>query len=210
MHSSRLQSQPGYNHSVPDRLYLSCWVKDVRTQPVLHQFEKMLLRFPISKLSKRGPVLRVYAISHAEPPIIEREFELFPDKESLVEQTIAAAREFMQDDTACEIETSWDLWQFSDDWKFGPARVSLCCFGRAFENEHGDQLRIEFGPDAQFLPISDVEGSLRMGQSNLKSLLHLTGELENDLAVEKRSLWSESGANFASVLKQALASYTPN
>ena len=92
----------------------------------------------------------------------------------------------------------------------GAARITLSCFGKSFDNEQEDQLRIEFGTDTQFLPAPHVEGGLRMGQSNLKSLLHLTSELEQALAVEKRSLWSESGENFAAVLKQALGSYTPN
>lgn len=195
---------------MPDRLYFSCWVKDTRTQPLLYQFEKMLARFPFSKLAKRGPVLRVYALSHAEPPLLERELEHFDDKEKLMEAVLAAAREFMQEDTACELEASWDLWQFLGEWKLAPARVTLSCFGKSFENEQDDQLRIEFGNDTQFLPALSVEGGLRMGQSNLKSLLHLTSELEQALKVEKRSLWSESGANFAAVLKQALGSYTPN
>jgi len=34
----------------------------------------MLEQFPFSILAKRGPVLRVYAIAHSEPPLIEREF----------------------------------------------------------------------------------------------------------------------------------------
>ena len=195
---------------MPDRLYFSCWVEDARTQPVLRQFEQMLALFPFSKLSNHGPVLRMYAIGHAEPPLLEREIEHLPDNAALVEAVLAAAREFMQEDTACELEAAWDLWQFSGEWKLAPARVILSCFGRIFDNEHDDRLRIEFGPDSQFLPMPNVEGGLRMGQSNLKSLLHLTGELEQGLAVERRSLWSESGANFASVLTQALGSYTPN
>ena len=81
---------------MPDRLYFSCWVKDTRTQPLLYQFEKMLARFPFSKLAKRGPVLRVYALSHAEPPLLEREFEHFDDKDKLMEAVLSAAREFMR------------------------------------------------------------------------------------------------------------------
>ena len=31
----------------------------------------MLRVFPFSKLAKRGPVLRIYAIQHVEPPLVE-------------------------------------------------------------------------------------------------------------------------------------------
>jgi hypothetical protein len=166
----------------------------------------MLERFPFSKLAKRGPVLRVYAIAHSEPPLLEREF--LPDAEPAA--ILEAAREFMQPDCACEIDTFWDLWQYGGEWKLLPAPVMLACFGRAFENELGDHLRIEFGPDALFLPMPDIEGGLRMSQSNLKSLLHLVGDLERALHLERRQVWSESGANFAEVLNQALGTQHVN
>jgi len=76
--------------------------------------------------------------------------------------------------------------------------------------QRGDHLRIEFGLDALFLPIAGVDGSLRMGQSNLKSLLHLVSDLEEVLDIESRQVWSESGANFADVLRTALGSYNVN
>jgi hypothetical protein len=191
---------------VPDRLYLSCWVSGFTETNALGHFGKMLERFPFSKLAKRGPVLRVYAIAHSEPPLLEREF--LPDAEP--DTILEAAHEFMQQDCACEIDAFWDLWQYDREWRLQGAPVTLACFGPAFENEHGDHLRIEFGLDALFLPMPDIEGGLRMGQSNLKSLLHLVGDLERDLDLERRQVWSESGANFAEVLKQAIGTQHVN
>jgi hypothetical protein len=210
----------GYNHSVPDRLYFSCWLKDNRTQPLLHQFQKLLESFPFSKLAKRGPVLRLYALEHAEPPLMEREFPAGVEMALVID----TCREFMQPDTACEVDAFWDLWQYdpsrvagrqlvgesgdsTDGWNLSPVHVRLACYGPEFNNGLGDHLRIEFGPDARFLPVPGVEGSLRMGQSNLKSLLHLTSALERRLDVVRRQVWSESGANFADVLKQAVGNY---
>jgi hypothetical protein len=182
-------------------------VKDRDTAAILDQFRKMLERFPFSKLARRGPVLRVYAIQHAEPPVLEREFP--PD--AAAGQIAGAAREFLQPDSACEIDAYWDLWIYEGgDWKLGPAPVTLICYGPEFEHDEDDHLRIEFGPDARFLPMPGVEGGLRMGQSNLKSLLHLVGDLERGLDLEKRRLWSESGANFADVLRQAVGQYHVN
>jgi hypothetical protein len=185
---------------VPDRLYLSCWVRGFTETNALRHFGKMLERFPFSILAKRGPLLRVYAIAHSEPLLLEREFP--PDAE--LAAILEAAREFMHPDCACEIEAFWDLWQHDGEWKLQPAAVTLACFGPAFENEYGDHLRIEFGLDALFLPMPDIAGGLRMGQSNLKSLLHLVGDLERELDLERRQVWSESGDNFGEVLKQAL------
>ena len=49
-----------------------------------------------------------------------------------------------------------------------------------------------------------------MGQSNLRSLLHLVRDLERELDIESRQVWSESGANFVEVLRGALSSYNVN
>ena len=149
---------------------------------MLQQFGKLLGVFPFSKLAKRGPALRIYAIQLVEPPLFEREFPVETDVDAMLD----AMRDFLRADCACEIDTFWDLWQYDGDWKLRPAPLTLACYGPDFESEHGDHLRIEFGRDALFLPNAGVEGSLRMGQSNLKSLLHLVGDLERVLDIESR------------------------
>jgi hypothetical protein len=191
-----------------DRLYLSCWVRGFSDSNLLRHFGKMLDVFPFSKLSKTGPVARVYAISYAEPPVFERVF----DPGTPVADLIAAARDFVQPDCCVEIEAAWDLWQHRDDWKLWPSVVTLSCFGSGFEYEAldlntSDNLRIDFGLDSKFLPSEDIEGSLRIQQSNLRSLLYMVSEIEKALPVERRLLWSESGANFAQVVEEALEKF---
>lgn len=196
--------------SVPDRLYFSCRIRNYDDGKALRQFGKMLTTFPFSKLARRGPVLRIYAIEHTEPPLVEREFPVGTES-SIILNHIG---EFMRPDCAAEIDTFWDLWIFGGDWELKPAAVTLICFGPEFEHSSrirsDDHLRIEFGPEARFLPIPGVEGSLRMGQSNLRSLLKLTSDLERSLNLEWRQVWSESGANFSEVLKQAVSQYSVN
>jgi len=186
-----------------DRLYLSCWVQGFSDSNLLRPFGKMLDVFPFSKLAKTGPVVRVYAISYAEPTIFERVF----DPGALAADMIAAARDFVQPDCCVEIEAAWDLWQHHDDWKLWPSAVTLSCFGSGFEHENDDHLRIDFGLDSKFVPAEDIEGSLRIQQSNLRSLLSLAGEIDKALPLERRLLWSESGANFAAVLEEALEKF---
>ncbi|MBV8846418.1 MAG: hypothetical protein JO307_26735 [Bryobacterales bacterium] len=186
-----------------DRLYLSCWVRGFDESNMLRHFEKVLKLFPFSQLSKRGPVLRIYAVEQAEPPQMEREFP----KPADAAQITKAASEFAHADSRVEIDTAWDLWQFDQEWKLAPAGVTLMCTGPEFESDRDDHLRIEFGTDARFLPIEGVEGSLRMGQSNLRSLVHLVNEIEKVLPLENRRLWSESGRNFAGVLQETLSGW---
>jgi hypothetical protein len=192
-----------------DRLYFSCRLKEATPASSLREFGKLMAAFPFSKLAKRGPVLRVYAVALSEPPLIEREFPVSDDTAGIRADILSAATEFLQSDCAAEIESFWDLWQYDgNEWKLQPAPVMLGCYGADFENDQTDHLRIEFGPDSYFLPVPGIEGSLRMGQSNLKSLLKLVGDLERGLDLESRKVWSESGANFAEVLKQALGTFT--
>lgn len=186
-----------------DRLYFSCETRAQTRAGILAQFGKMLDQFPFSKLARRGPVVRIYAIDHSEPPMIEREFDLGTQLEPILE----AVREFLVDDCAAEIDAYWDLWQWDGDWKLAPAPVTLACFAPGFQQESNDQLRIEFGPDARFLPLANVEGGLRMGESNLKSMLKFTKDLETSINMTNRRLWSESGANFADVLRETLGNY---
>ena len=195
---------------MPDRLYFSCRIRGAGGANTLRQFGKMLGAFPFSKLALRGPVLRVYAVELAEPSLLEREFPVSSDTAGAVADILEGARALMQSDCACEVDTFWDLWQYDGEWKLRPAPVTLACYGPDFEDDHDDHLRIEFGPDSRFLPMHAVEGSLRMGQSNLQSLLHLVGDLERALDLESRQVWSESGANFAEVLRQALGTFHVN
>ncbi len=183
-----------------DRLYLSYWLRGYTEHNMLRHFSAMLHKFPFSALSPRA-VLRTYAIELVEPPIAEREFAGQVDVDAL----LAAAAEFHQADCAYEIETAWDLWQFEDEWKIKPSELTLSCYGPLFPSELGEQLRIDFGLDAQFLPRPEIPAGLAPVRHNIQSLLHLVRDLDAALPVDKRRLWSESGENFAARLQAALA-----
>lgn len=189
-----------------DRLYLSCWLQGFNETNMLRHFGKMLELFPYSKLAPAGPVLRVYAIEPVEPPLVERAFPPGAEPGLIIE----GAREFTHEDCTVQVDAFWDLWQYDREWKLEPVAVTLACFGPTFENEIGDHLRIEFGIDAHFLPQPGIEGAPRMVQSNVRSMLHLVGEIDQMLHLDRRRLWSESGANFAEVLAQALGIFNVN
>jgi len=171
---------------------------------MLQHYGHLLETFPFSKLARSAAILRVYALEFAEPPAVERPFEQGTD----LSEILVVAREFTQADCCCELEAWWDLWQYEGEWKLQPVPVHILCLGPHFEgNETGDHLRIDFGRDSTFLPMPQVEGSLRMQQSNLRSLLHLVNEIERSLILKRRQLWSESGANFADLLKHAVGQF---
>jgi hypothetical protein len=167
---------------------------------MLRHYEQLLRNFPYSKLSKTGSIVRIHAISWDEPPVFEKAFE---DADE-VDGALEAAKEFVKADGAVLYETSWDLWQFTTEWALAPARVILACFGPRFESEIEDNLRIDLGIDSRFLPQPEIEQSAFMAQSNIRSLLHLTAQLDSTLNPETRSLWTDSGDNFAERLQRIL------
>ena len=168
-------------------------------------FDKMLTNFPFSPQNPANTVLRVQAVSSAEPTVMEHEF---PDPVD-VEAISIVMKESAGTDSCLQVESFWGLWQFDKDWTLRSAPVSLFCFGPEFDGyelEDGsrEHLRIEFGLESHFLPQANLPESAYFVQSNLKGLLQLAHTLDEGLAVQKRMLWSESGENFADRFKAFL------
>ena len=184
-----------------DQLYLSYRLHNFSAQNMLRHYEKHLRMFPYSRLARQPSTFKVIAVSYHEPPVLEIPFP----PPVPVDSVLAAAKDFENPDASYRLETFWDLWQHEQEWKILPSRVALCCFGPAFEHEDDDHLRIEFGIDSHFLPQPGLPNSLRMIQSNIKSLLKLVHDLDDALPVDTRRLWSESGENFSEKLHQALS-----
>lgn len=182
-----------------DQLFLSYNLRGYTGSNMLRHYEKMLRKFPFSKLVKGGPVLRIVAVRNSEAPLLEKAFE-----PGTIDGLMEAAREYETSDAAVQVDAAWDLWQYDGDWQLTPARVTLLCYGPGFEDSDGDHLRIDLGIDTRFLPQPELANHAAMVRSNIKSLLHLVSDLDSELTVEGRRLWTESGENFAKRLQSAL------
>ncbi len=184
---------------MPDALYLSLWLRGFSSLALPVYFRKLMAAFPMSKLEPYAR-FRIVPLSWAEPPMIEEDFE--PDGGLL--ELSAVVQEHLHDDCAYQVETRWDLWRWAEDgWALKPSRVVLDLYGSAFDAGSKEHIRIDFGPESQFLPESHSD-NLRPVQSNIRSLLHFSGDLEEALSVERRLLWSESGENLAERLRELL------
>lgn len=173
---------------------------------MLRQYGRMLELFPFSPQNPADSVLRVQAISAAEPLLAERAFLDPIDPKAVAE----AAGEFLHDDCAYSFETWWGLWTYDKDWVLQPARISLHCFGPRFndsplgeDERQAEHLRVEFGLETWYLPQADLPNSAWYARSNLKGLLKFVQSLEEALPLERRALWTESGTNFAERLREA-------
>jgi hypothetical protein len=184
-----------------DQLYLSYWIDGFTEHNMLRFYEKALRLFPVSRLNGNASTLRITPINITEPALFEQAFA----PGFTTEDVIHSAKAFNHADCAYQFDTSWDLWQHEQDWALAPSRVSLACFGPEFERDLGENLRVDFGVDANFLPRTDVEGALTMAQSNIRSLLKFVHDLDDALAANRRQLWTESGESFAERLQRLLS-----
>lgn len=182
-----------------DPLFLSLWLDSYHAMGLPIYFQKALEVFPYSKLSPGG-ILRVYALSFNEAPQLEHWFDDTPDPK----EVSALAREFLHEDAAFQLETSWDLYQWDSEWILKPTRVMIECYAPQFESELGEHLRVDAGSEYLYLP-SRKSDQLKPVQSNIRSLLHLAADIENALPVEQRRLWSETDDNFADRLQAMLS-----
>ena len=195
------------NDGVTDQLSLSIWLEPGKSDALRHHFETVLRLFPFSQREQPLTTLSVHAINSVEPSLMERPMTGPFD----VDDVLAALDEDSARDVAFRLESWWDLWQYESDWVLKPARVILSCFGPEFDNGNGEairdqeDLRIDFGVDAHYLPQPEIPGSARLVESNIKSLLRFVHEVENSLPVRKRALSTESGENFAERLQRLLA-----
>jgi len=200
-----------------DQLYLSYWLRNFNEPTMLRHYEKLLRLFPFSRLAKQPSTFKVLAVDYSEPVVVEIPYP----PPVPVDAILAAAKDFQNPDSCYRLETWWDLWHFTDQWKLEPTRVALCCFGPEFDQGNAGihpaqpavtefpgaancALEIEFGIDASFLPQPELPDSPRVIQFNIKRLLKLVHDVDDALPVETRLLWSESGENFSEKLHQAL------
>lgn len=188
-----------------DELYLSCWPRGFTEANMLRHWEKVLSRFPFSRLGQRPSTLRIHAVDFTQPVLMEDVFAAPLDPNLVMDR----AREYKGGDCLYRLESWWDLLQTSDgkDWTLQPAPVALCCFGPGFENEEGDPIRLELGQDVLFLPDPEQGPPPRVARANVQSLMRLVHDLDDSLPMVKRQLWLDSGANFAARLEELLAAH---
>ena len=180
---------------MPDQLCLSLWLHDFDEQTMLERFGELLRLFPFSALRPGISALKIYAIEFTEPGVSEQRFAGDVDVETVIE----LAQEFPEPDCAYLVEGWWDLWRLDANgtWQLSSSPVTLTCFGPEFENDVGDHVRLELGAEERFLPMPGVPQSARKAHSNLQSIVRLAREIEQKAPLDRRSLWSESGEDFA-------------
>jgi hypothetical protein len=199
---------------MPDRIYLSFWLRDFDAQTMLSYWQRAIQEFPASQDAPVVCSVAVYPLNWSEAPSVEQAFE-----EGIgAEEALEVAREFLHADCAYEARMRWKLWtpkpldsldEGEGDWERTPQEVSITCFGTEFDPESPEQhghLEINFGPESNFLPpeewdLDPEERQLVMAgpemRENLETLVGYARRLEQTLPVARRRLWCESGEDLA-------------
>ncbi|MBI5282785.1 MAG: hypothetical protein HY858_13955 [Candidatus Solibacter usitatus] len=181
-----------------DPLFLSLWLRGYSPLALPVYLKKALGVFPHSKLSP-GAVMRVHALSFQEPPVYEEIIHGELDAADMVSR----AQPLMHEDCAFQVEARWDLYRWDGEWELKPSTVLLEVYGPEFDSLRGEHVRVDFGSEDLYLP-QEYSDQLKPVQSNIRSLLHLAQDLEEELTVERRLLWSEEEEDFAGRLKSML------
>lgn len=198
-----------------DQFFLSLWLKDYSDDNMMDRFRVLLEAFPYSKAKPRVRSLYVYPLEWSEHPVLEEEF---PEGEEPAE-AIALASEFLHADYAYEASVLWDLWLFRKNggpasWKETARPVTLICYGPNFEEGRAERghLEVGFGLDTPFRADQQVpdEESRAMArdyreklQANIRKLLEYVRVVNERLPVARKTLWTESGENFAEMIRQS-------
>lgn len=177
-----------------DPLYLSLWLKNYSTLALPLYMKKAMSVLPVSRLAPGG-VFRVCALNFQESPLWEEYIEGELDPQSLATR----AQDFLHDDCALQLETRWELYQWDGDWELKPSTITLDIYGPEFDSGRGEHARVYFGPETLYLPQPQSD-QLRPVQSNIRSMLHLAQDIENELMIDRRILWSEDEENFVDKL----------
>lgn len=88
---------------MPERVYLSLWIRGFDEGNMLRHFAQLLGRFPFSRLRPGIEALRVYALEESEPPALEQVFSGPPDLATV----LRLAEEFEHADCAYLVESCW-------------------------------------------------------------------------------------------------------
>lgn len=181
-----------------DPLFLSLWLKNFAPAGLPLYLKKAVGVFPQSRL-KPGGVMRIYPIAFREAPLLEEYYDGDLDPQAAASRV----QEHLHEDIAIQIQMRWDLYQWTGEWELKPSTVYLEIFAPLFEAPRGEHVRIDLGPQRLYLPEPSSD-ALRPVQSNIRSVLHLATDLENELIAERKLLWTEDEENFAERLKALL------
>ena len=170
---------------MPDHVYLSVWLQQHDEASVFKAWRAALQGFPYSQSFPGVRSFSVHPVDWSEPVAVEEDFPAGAE----VDMVLATTEHFRHPDCAYQAVVCWDL-------SAGPKVVKIIAYGPDFEGREDERGHLEFdlGVETPFLG----------DQHNISLLIAFNRKLADVLPLHKRHLWTESGANFADKVAEAL------
>jgi hypothetical protein len=188
---------------MPDPLYLALWFPSFAESEMMTRVAAVLRQFPFSTQRPGVTYVSIHPVAWTEPTVLERRFEPGTTPEAAIE----IARDLLHSDYAYTFEAFWDLWSPAPggEWTPAPSPVRFIAYGLEFEEatyERDGHLQVELGLDSPFLA-EDARLTLATEQRvrlNIQKLVEFTSNVEKNVGISGRVLWSESEENLAQKL----------
>lgn len=122
-----------YNGRMPNRAYVSLWVRGYDGASMLSHFEQFLAAVPLSAGPLGFTELVIRAVDSTETP--QEEYDL-RGRVITSREIVEIAREQQTDDIGYEVSARWDLWvreMETASWKKSPERLTLFCNGPRYD-----------------------------------------------------------------------------
>jgi hypothetical protein len=119
---------------VPNRAYLSLWVRNFDEANMLSNFEKFLSTVPITATPPVFTELMIRAVDPSEPLLEEHDLR---GQGFTPSDIVELAREHLAPDVSYEVTARWDLWirdMETGKWAKKPEKLSLSCHGLEYDN----------------------------------------------------------------------------
>ncbi len=122
-----------YNVRMANRAYASIWTREFSEATMLEQFERLLGTVPFSAARPGFTELVIRAAGPTETALIERDL-----RSQLLDAAAVAemAGESLHADSAFEVSTHWDLWEFDAGlarWQLRPQPLGIFCHGEEYD-----------------------------------------------------------------------------
>lgn len=196
-----------YAGEVSDRIRLSLWFSTHTEADLLPRLQQAAELLPAETLERGVREVSVSAVSWAEAPLFEEQFE----QGVALDAAMEALRPFAAADCACELELAWLLWVHETEWRQRPHALRLSSLGPGFGAAEGGpveegQLVVDFGLDEPFLAELTPWNlaTRRHLQANIVQLLAYVKQIEQQLRPRALRLWSEGEGDWLERLARRL------
>jgi hypothetical protein len=118
---------------MPNRAYLSVWVRDFREDHMLEHFEHFLATVPLASTPPGFTGLTIRAVDFSETPLEEHDLRGYLPSPG---EIVNLAREHQSSDVCYELGAQWDLWirdKETASWKKGPEKLEISCYGPDYD-----------------------------------------------------------------------------